>query len=130
MRDVDKLVGTARSYGAQIGIFAAGLLDSPLPWTKMRSVYALLGLVKRWGAEPVEEACGRALEAEAVNVGLIGRMLERATKADDVTQAPVPVPAGPARFARDPAHFATEKPKRRKGSSPEAATRDSAGGAA
>ena len=95
----------------------------------MRQVYALLGLVKRWGAEPVEAACRRALEAEAVNVGLIGRMLERATKADDATHAPVPPPAGPARFARDPAHFATEKSKRRNGSSPRSAD-GIAGGAA
>ena len=35
----------------------------------MRQVYALLGLVKKWGAERVEAACARALEAEAINVG-------------------------------------------------------------
>ena len=49
----------------------------------MRQVYALLGLVKKWGAERVEAACRRALEAEAINVGLIGRMLERGTEAHD-----------------------------------------------
>ena len=48
----------------------------------MRQVYALLGLVKRWGAERVDAACARALEAEAVSVALIGRMLERATEND------------------------------------------------
>ena len=31
----------------------------PLPWTKMRQVYALLGLVKKWGPERVETACAR-----------------------------------------------------------------------
>ena len=46
------------------------LLDTPLPWTKMRQVYALLGLVKRWGPDRVEAACAQALEAEAFNVGL------------------------------------------------------------
>jgi transposase len=129
MRDIEHLKRLAAGHGAAVGAYAAALLDSPLPWTKMRAVYALLGLVKRWGAEPVEEACRRALEAEAVNVGLIGRMLERATKADDVSLALVPAPAGPARFARDPAHFATEKSKRRNDSSASGA-HDSAGGAA
>ena len=39
------------------------------------------GLVKKWGAARVEAACASALEHEAVNVGLIGRMLERGTEA-------------------------------------------------
>jgi hypothetical protein len=54
----------------------------------MRQVYALLGLVKRWGAPTVEAACGRALEAEAVNVGLIGRTIERATENQPAPAAP------------------------------------------
>jgi hypothetical protein len=48
----------------------APLLDTPLPWTRMRAVYRLLGLVNKWGADRVEDACRRALEAEAVDVGL------------------------------------------------------------
>ena len=75
----------------------------------MRQVYALLGLVKKWGAERVETACARVLEAEAVNVALIGRMLERATEnqpGHTVAAAPAgTVVAG--RFARDADHFAT-----------------------
>ena len=34
--------------GDAIGRYATALLDIPLPWTRMRHVYALLGLVKRW----------------------------------------------------------------------------------
>jgi hypothetical protein len=83
-------------------------LDSPLPWTKMRQVYALLGLVKRWGPERVEAACTRALDAEAISVSLIGRMIERATENTEPA-APAPRTAGPARFARDPNHFATTR---------------------
>ncbi len=81
MRDLDRLRRMAASHGEAIGVYAAALLDIPLPWTKMRQVYALLGFVKKWGAARVEAACRRALEAEAVNVGLIGRMLERGTEA-------------------------------------------------
>lgn len=108
MRDLDKLQRLAASHGEAIGVYAAALLDTPLPWTKMRQVYALLGLVKKWGADRVNAACQRALDAEAVNVGLIGRMLERGTETSsdgDVADQPsATVVTG--RFARDSSHFA------------------------
>jgi hypothetical protein len=108
MRDLDKLQRLAAGHGPAIGAYATALLDIPLPWTKMRQVYALLGLVKKWGPERVNAACERALDAEAINVGLIGRMLEGGTETGGTT------PAEPAltgtvvapRFARDDSHFA------------------------
>ena len=108
LRDVDALVGMARRADPAIGAYPAVLLDHPLPWTKMRQVYALLGLVKKWGADRVATACAKAADAEAFNVGLIGRMLERATE----NNAPMEVGAVqaslfPARFARSAAEFAT-----------------------
>ena len=109
MRDLDTLRRIAAGHGRAVGTFAAALLDHPLPWTKMRQVYALLGLVKKWGPQRVEAACASALEHEAVNVGLIGRMLERATETT-TTGAP-PAPAGTvvaARFARPPGDFASQ----------------------
>jgi hypothetical protein len=117
MRDLDHLRRLAAGHGPAIGAYTTALLDHPLPWTKMRQVYALLGLVKRWGPERVEAACARAADAEAFNVGLIGRMIERATEADAPADAPPPPPAGPARFARDREHFATTKPNNGKGCS-------------
>jgi hypothetical protein len=75
----------------------------------MRQVYALLGLVKRWGPERVEAACTRALEAEAVSVALIGRMIERATETAEAEQAAAPPPSAPGRFSRDDQHFAIVK---------------------
>jgi hypothetical protein len=108
MRDLDKLQRIAASHGDAVGAYAAALLDIPLPWTKMRQVYALLGLVKKWGPERVNAACRRALDAEAVNVGLIGRMLERGTETGPDApdqQAPLDNVVA-ARFARDDSHFA------------------------
>jgi hypothetical protein len=69
----------AAGHGPAVGAYATALLDHPLPWTKMRQVYALLGLVKKWGADRVDTACASALDHEVVNVSLIGRMLERGT---------------------------------------------------
>jgi transposase len=111
MRDIEALKRMAAGHGAAVGAYAAAVLDSPLPWTRMRQVYRLLGLVKKWGAKRVEAACQRALEAEAVDVGLISRMLERATE-----NVPPPSPAtgsaaasnvAPGRFSRDASEFAT-----------------------
>ncbi|MPZ74697.1 MAG: IS21 family transposase [Nitriliruptorales bacterium] len=110
MRDLDKLQAKATRHGEHIGAYAAALLEVPLPWTRMRAVYRLLGLVGKWGADRVDDACRRALDAEAVNVGLIARMLERATEGDTDTQPPPAagnVIAG--RFARDPAEFAVDR---------------------
>jgi transposase len=111
MRDIDHLRRMAAGHGDAIGVYAAALLDTPLPWTRMRQVYALLGLVKKWGAERVDAACRRALEAEAINVGLIGRMLERGHEAVPLQPA-LPGTVIAARFARDPDHFAVSAANR------------------
>ncbi len=95
----------AANEGTAVGSYADALLGGPLPWTKMRQVYRLLGLVKRWGADRVDTACAKALEVETVNVGLIERMLERATEAAEappVTEAKIL----PGRFARDASEYA------------------------
>ena len=107
MRDLDKLKRLAAGHGPAIGAYATALLDIPLPWTKMRQVYALLGLVKKWGPDRVNAACERALDAEAINVGLIGRMLERGTETTDRTpiQQALPGTVITPRFARDDSHF-------------------------
>ena len=110
MRDLEHLKRLAGEAGPAVGAYAAAVLEHPLPWTKMRQVYALLGLVKRWGPDRVEAACRRALDAEAIDVGLIGRMLDRATETATGEQPSMPpaAPAKPARFARDPEHFASK----------------------
>ena len=104
MRDLTTLIGTCAGHGPNIGIYAERLLDDPLPWTRMRAVYRLVGLVRRYG--PVETACTRSLDLDVVSVTKIAVMLEKALD----TQAPVlPAAAGSAtgRFARDPAEYAT-----------------------
>lgn len=105
MRDLDQLRRIAAGHGPAVGAYATALLDIPLPWTKMRQVYALLGLVKKWGAARVDTACGRALELDVVNVALIGRMLERATENQPDTAPPPTAGVVTGRFARDPDEF-------------------------
>jgi transposase len=108
LRDLDQLLARAAGHGEALGRYAAALLDVPLPWTRMRAVYRLLGLVRKWGPERVEDACRRALDAEAVDVGLIGRMLERATEREQPDE-PASAIVIPGRFARDPSEFAVDR---------------------
>jgi hypothetical protein len=75
MRDVDALRRQAASYGEAVGHFAAAVLDGPLPWTRMRRVYALLGLARRYGAARVNDACAIALAAEMLDIHRLKRML-------------------------------------------------------
>jgi transposase len=105
MRDLERLCAMATVHGEGIGSYARTLLDHPLPWTKMRQVYALLGLVKRFGAARVEEACRKAADAEAYSVPLVSRMLQRATES-----SPTPTATQPTlltgRFVRPDEDFA------------------------
>lgn len=109
LRDLDALHRRAAGYGDHIAAYAAALLEHPLPWTKMRQVYRLLGLVRQHGAEPVDEACRRALEAEAVNVGLIDRMLARGLDGQPAEPPVAPV-STPTRFVRDSKDFTIRRP--------------------
>ena len=112
-RDVDKLKYVAAGHGGAIGRYATALLDTPLPWTKMRQVYRLLGLVKKWGAGRVDQACRRALEAEAIDVNLVSRMLERAREDAGEDAGPSLPVVIQGRFSRDASEFATTKEVRR-----------------
>jgi Mu transposase, C-terminal domain len=108
-RDLERLKSMAASYGPGVGRYASAILDTPLPWTKMRQVYRLLGLVKKWGEERVDQACQTALDAEAVDVNLVSRMLERAREATQVTTTATAHNVIPGRFWRDPSEFAVTK---------------------
>jgi transposase len=109
LRDLTKLIEVCAGHGENVGIYAERLLDDPLPWTRMRSVYRLLGLVRRYGPDPVEAACERSLDLDVVSVSKIAAMLAKAT---EHTQPVLPAAAGTGhnaqggRFARDPSEYA------------------------
>ncbi|HEU5267347.1 MAG TPA: hypothetical protein VFU35_11640, partial [Jatrophihabitans sp.] len=108
LRDAASLIVKARATGPAVGVYATRLLDTPLPWTRMRTVYRLLGLVRSYGPAPVEQACARALELDVVDVTKIARMLEQAVEGEQLHLAMKAV-GGPARFARDPAEFGSRR---------------------
>lgn len=105
MRDLHRLIATAAGHGPNTGLYAERLPDHDLPWTRMRQVYRLLGLVKRYGPGPVETACARALDLDVVSVPKIAAMLAQALE-----NSPIPPPRAAsglaaARFARDPGDY-------------------------
>ena len=107
LRDLDRLVAAARRHGPDVGIYAERLLDDKLPWTRMRQVYRLLGLARRYGDEPVNTACGRALEVDVISVTKIASMLEKAVESTAIPAPRVGAAGTTARFARDAGEYAS-----------------------
>ncbi|MGC4936111.1 IS21 family transposase [Gordonia sp. DT30] len=109
MRNITTLIAAADRHGTHIGIYMARVLDDRLPWTRMRAGYALLGLVKKYGADPVDTACSRALDFDVISVLKIRSMLDKATEA---TAPILPKAAGEqiTRFARNASEFTNPTP--------------------
>jgi hypothetical protein len=105
MRDIDFLRSQAAEHDPVLGQYASRLLLSPLPWTRMRQVRALLSLVQKYGARPVAQACSTALVYDMIDVRRLRRMLEQ-PKAKEAAAAPPRAAVIPiARYLRDPAQY-------------------------
>lgn len=104
-RDTEALLKVAREAGGMVGRYATCLLDKPQPWTSMRHVYRLLGLVRKYGAVPVEKACGRALEIDVIDVTRISRMVEQAIEGSSQGEPAPASSGGNLRFLRAPAEY-------------------------
>lgn len=104
MRDLERLQRNADQHGHHIGIYVHRLMDDPLPWTRMRAVYRLLHLVRRYDPAAVDAACAAALDLDVVSVTKIAAMLAKALES---TPPDLPAAAGgtTGRFARDPSEF-------------------------
>jgi hypothetical protein len=87
MRDINFLKHQAEQCGTHVGTLAALILEGPLPWTRMRQVYALLGLVRKYGEKRVDDTCAIALSFEMHDVRRLQRMLRNGA---------VPAAAAPA----------------------------------
>jgi hypothetical protein len=103
LRDIAALQQRATTHGEAVGHLARALLDCPLPWTRMRRVYALLHLAKKYGDRRVNEACTTALEHGLLDVRRLGRMIEGGFIAPEPTVARV-IPL--ARYLRPASQYA------------------------
>jgi transposase len=114
LRDVGYLARKAGEQGPAVGRFAQRLLEGPLPWTRMRQVYALLGLARRYGSARLDQACSVAVEADMIDVYRLRRLLEIVPPSTPDAPARV-IPL--ARFLRPPQQYAlpltsNEKPEK------------------
>lgn len=106
-RDQQALLAQARQAGPAIGVYAERLLAAPQPWARMRHVYRLLGLVRRYSALAVEQACARALEVDVVDVTRVTRMVEQAVEQNPLPERPQPGQevSRPLRFLRQASEY-------------------------
>jgi hypothetical protein len=103
LRDVTYLQRAAEEHGAAVGRYAKELLAGDLPWTRMRRVYRLLGLVKRFGAARVNASCETALAADMVDVHRLEQLVKIAmTPAERPTAKVIPL----ARYLRPASQYA------------------------
>jgi hypothetical protein len=104
-RDSEALINRARSHGRAIGEFASKLFAaSPLPWTRMRQLFMLLGLIKRYGAHRVQETCTVAVAADMIDVFRLERMLKIAAPPAPEPELARVIPIG--RYLRPAADYA------------------------
>jgi transposase len=102
-RDTQWLLAQARLDGDAVGAFAERLLDVELPWTRMRQVYRLLGLARRFGPARLDDACAKALEIDCTDIAVVTRLVERAAAGLPDTRA---IPQRlPLRYSRDGAEL-------------------------
>lgn len=106
-RDQQALLAQARSAGSAVGSYAERLLSAPQPWSRLRHVYRLLGLVRRYTAAVVEQACAQALGADVIDVTRVTRMVEQAVEHSPLPARPEPgkSPARVLRFLRPPSEY-------------------------
>jgi transposase len=112
-RDTAFLLVEAQKRGVEVGRFAKVLLDAPLPWTRMRACFALLGLCRRWGDQRVDETCKIALAAEMHDLHRLERMLKLAPPSPKPPQTKdnvVPL----ARYLRSPKQYSLPLASREK----------------
>jgi transposase len=106
MRDIESQKAKAHGRGPSVGVFVEAVLDGPLPWTRMRQVYALFRAGDRYGDDRLDQACARAVDAECADHKIVIGMIERALEAETAAADSVPDNVIIGRFAREAGHFA------------------------
>ena len=102
-----------KRIAAQLGLNIKTVRRRTSPPRGPAAVYALLGLVPRYGDARVDDACATALAAEMLSVRRLARLLELAS--------PTPIrAAGPgapalAQYLRPATHYALPHPARDEG---------------
>lgn len=124
-RDPDYMIGEAKKLGQNIGRFTEKLLSGNFPWAKLRQAQKLMRLAKKYGSHRIEEACGRALAFDLINVKRVENILLSALR-EPPAQSPGQITMLPARFLRPKDSFThrTQNPKEETTDGNQAVTED------
>lgn len=101
-RDAAFFVRQATEQGVHIGRFAAALVDGPAPWLRMRRLFKLLGLARKYGGPRLDAACQAALAAELVDVRRLAEVVRLDAR---LAPPPSPAPPPPARHLRPASQY-------------------------
>ncbi len=100
-RDAAFFVHQAKEYGEHVGRFAEALVAGPLPWTRMRQLFKLLGLARKYN-QRLDASCKAALDADMIDVYRLERMVRLDVQLEPFTAKVIPL----ARFLRPPSQYA------------------------
>ena len=101
-RDTDFFVRQAKEHGEHVGRFAEALAAKPLPWRRLRELFKLLGLARKYGAR-LDASCKTALDADMVDVYRLADMVRLDTRlAAPPTAQVIPL----ARYLRPASQYA------------------------
>ncbi len=100
-RDANFFVQKAREQGKHVGLFAEALAAKPLPWRRLRELFKLLGLGRKYGAR-LDASCKTALDADMVDVYRLADLVRLDTRLEPPTAQVIPL----ARYLRPSSQYA------------------------
>lgn len=100
-RDSAFFLRQAREYGEHVGRFADALLAGPAPWTRMRQLFKLLSLARKYGRR-LDASCKAALDADMVDVYRLADLVRLDTRLEPPPAKVIPL----ARFLRPASQYA------------------------
>ena len=101
-RDGAYWTARAAEHGEHVGRYAVALLAGPAPWTRMRQVYKLVDLAKRFSSHRMDEACRTALDAGMIDVSRLERFVRLDTRLEAPAARVIPI----ARYLRPASQYA------------------------
>lgn len=100
-RDTAYFLRQAQEHGPHVGRFADALLAGPQPWTRLRRLFKLLSLARKYGAR-LDVACQMALAADLVDVRRLADLVQLESRPPRPTPAVLPL----ARHLRPASQYA------------------------
>jgi len=101
-RDTAYFVRQAHEQGEHVGRFAAALVEKEQrPWIRMRLLFKLLGLARKYGGR-LDASCKTALDASMVDVGRLADLVRLDTRLEPPAAKVIPL----ARYLRPSSQYA------------------------